>query len=134
MFHGSGADFAIWHTTPALVPTLHPLPLGPGLAVSRGKSMEPEFLESGHLPDNLRGVLLKNTYFTSQIQLYRLQDDGAGFRSTHPWISWCAMPGTIPFCWRRARSSRLRGSAANGCASASPIVPHRLLFDSWSLA
>lgn len=81
IFHGSGADFTIWHTTPALVPTLHPLNLGAGLAGSRGKSMEPEFLVSSHLPEDLRGVLLKSTYFTSQVQLYRLRDDGAGFTS-----------------------------------------------------
>lgn len=82
VFHASGADFVVWHTTPALVPTLHPLGLGAGLAGSRGKSMEPEFLSSSHLPDDLQGVLLKSTYFTSQVQLYRLHDEGAGFRSS----------------------------------------------------
>jgi putative heme-binding domain-containing protein len=81
VFHGSGADFSIWHTTPALIPTLHPLPLGAGLARSKGKSMEPEFLGSSHLPDDLQGVLLKSIYFTSQVGLYRLSEDGAGFKS-----------------------------------------------------
>ena len=81
VFHGSGADFVLWHTTPALIPTLHPLNLGAGFAGSRGKSMEPEFLVSSHLPDDLRGAVLKNIYFTSQVGLYRLSDDGAGFRS-----------------------------------------------------
>ena len=81
VFHASGADFAVWHTTPALVPTLNPLSLGAGVAISRGKSMEPEFLGSSHLPDDLRGVLLKSVYFTSQVRLYRLRDDGAGFGS-----------------------------------------------------
>ena len=81
VFHASGADVAVWHTTPALVPTLNPLSLGAGLAISRGKSMEPEFLGSSHLPDDLRGVLLKSVYFTSQVSLYRLRDDGAGFAS-----------------------------------------------------
>jgi HEAT repeat protein len=81
VFHGSGADVAIWHTTPGLVPTLQPLSLGAGLARSRGKSMEPEFLGSSHLPAALDGVLLKSIYFTSQVGLYRLRDDGAGFVS-----------------------------------------------------
>lgn len=81
VFHASGADVAVWHTTPALVPTLNPLSLGAGLAISRGKSMEPEFLGSSHLPDDLHRVLLKSVYFTSQVRLYRLRDDGAGFSS-----------------------------------------------------
>lgn len=81
VFHGSGADFQIWHSTPAIIPTLHPLTLPTGMASSRGKSMEPEFLGSSHLPDELRGVLLKSTYYTSQVQLYRLRDAGSGFAS-----------------------------------------------------
>lgn len=81
VFHASGADFSVWHTTPALVPTLHPLSLGPGLCVSRGKCMEPEFLGSSHLPDEYQGVLLKSIYFTNQIRLYRLSDEGSGYRS-----------------------------------------------------
>jgi len=43
--------------------------------------MEPEFLESSHLPDDLRAVLLKSTYYTSQIHLYRLRDAGSSFKS-----------------------------------------------------
>ena len=81
IFHGSGADFQIWHTTPAIIPTLHPLKLPTGMAASRGKSMEPEFLGSSHLPEELRGALLKSTYYTSQVQLYRLRDAGSGFAS-----------------------------------------------------
>ncbi len=81
MFHGSGADTKIWHSTPALIPTLHPQLLPTGIAASRGKSMEPEILESSHLPEDLRGVLLKSTYYTSQIQLYRLRDSESTFVS-----------------------------------------------------
>lgn len=81
VFHGSGADFSIWHTTPALIPALQPLNLGQGFARSKGKSMEPEFLGSSHLPEDLRGVLLKSIYFTSQVGLYRLRDEGAGYVS-----------------------------------------------------
>jgi putative heme-binding domain-containing protein len=81
MFHGSGADTPLWHTTPGLVPTLHPKSLPTALAQSRGKSMEPEILGSSHLPPELRGALLKSTYFTSQIQLYRLIDQGSSFRT-----------------------------------------------------
>ncbi len=81
VFHASGADFSVWHTTPGLIPTLHPLSLGDGFARSKGKCTEPEFLGSSHLPDDLQGVLLKSIYFTSQIGLYRLRDDGAGFAS-----------------------------------------------------
>jgi putative heme-binding domain-containing protein len=81
MFHGSGADTPLWHSTPGLIPTLHPRPLPTALAHSRGKSMEPEILGSSHLPEELRGVLLKSTYFTSQVQLYRLRDQGSSFRT-----------------------------------------------------
>ena len=81
VFHGSGADFAIWHTTPALVPTLHPLNLGAGMSISKGKSMEPEFLGSSHLPPDMQGLLMKSVYYTSQVRLYRLYDQGAGFAS-----------------------------------------------------
>jgi putative heme-binding domain-containing protein len=81
MFHGSGADTPIWHSTPGLIPTLHPQALPTALAHSRGKSMEPEILGSSHLPEELRGVLLKSTYFTSQVQLYRLRDQGSSFRT-----------------------------------------------------
>lgn len=80
-FHGSGADISIWHTTPAMIPTLHPHALPTAIASSRGKSMEPEILGSSHLPESLRGVLLKNTYYTNQIHLYRLVDAGSSFRS-----------------------------------------------------
>ncbi|MEI6712135.1 MAG: PVC-type heme-binding CxxCH protein [Verrucomicrobiota bacterium] len=80
-FHGSGADYALWHTSPSLIPTLHALKLPTSMAISKGKSMEPEFLESSHLPDDLKGILLKNTYYTSQIQLYRIKDDGSTFTS-----------------------------------------------------
>lgn len=81
IFHGSGADTQIWFTTPAIIHTLHVLQLPTGMAASKGKSMEPEFLGSSHLPDDLRGVLLKSTYYTSQVQLYRLRDAGSGFAS-----------------------------------------------------
>ena len=81
MFHGSGADTPIWHSSPGLIPTLHPKPLPTALAQSRGKSMEPEILGSSHLPEELRGVLLKSTYFTSQVQLYRLIAQGSSFRT-----------------------------------------------------
>jgi putative heme-binding domain-containing protein len=81
MFHGSGANTQIWHSTPALIPTLHPLALPTSMANSRGKSMEPEFLSSSHLPEELQGALLKSTFYTSQIQLYRLKDSGSSFVS-----------------------------------------------------
>ena len=81
VFHGSGADTQFWHTTPATIPTLHPLIL-PGVANTVGKGLEPEFLQSSHLPDDMRGVLLKSTFFTSQIQLFTLQNSGAGYTST----------------------------------------------------
>ena len=82
VFHGSGADTFIWHCTPALISTLHPKLLTNGLAKSKCKSMEPEFLGSSHLPDDLRGVLMKSVYFTSQVSLFRLRDDGSSFLST----------------------------------------------------
>ncbi|MDB6053825.1 MAG: putative rane-bound dehydrogenase protein, partial [Verrucomicrobiales bacterium] len=81
LFHASGADFAIWHSTPALVNTLQPLNLGSGFAISKGKSTEPEFLGSSALPDDLHGVLLKSIFFTSEVGLYRLKANGSGYLS-----------------------------------------------------
>ncbi|HLX64805.1 MAG TPA: family 16 glycoside hydrolase [Planctomycetota bacterium] len=81
VFHGGGANNCLYYSTPGLIPTLHPLKYREDFCVSRGKSMEPEFLESRHLPDELQGVLLKSTYFTSQVSMYRIHDDGAGFKS-----------------------------------------------------
>jgi putative heme-binding domain-containing protein len=81
LFHSSGADFTIWHTTPALIRTQHSLHLPTSFARSVGKCTEPDFLESSHLPDDMRGVLLKNTYYTGEISLYRLSDEGSSFKS-----------------------------------------------------
>ena len=78
-FHGSGANNALWHTTPALIPTLNVLQLPTAMARSKGKSMEPEILGSSHLPEGLHGALLKSTYYTSQVQLYRLKQTGSSF-------------------------------------------------------
>ena len=83
VFHGGGANYCLYYSTPGLIPTLHPLPYKDDLCVSKGKSMEPEFLFTRHLPDDLQGVLMKSTYFTSQVSLYRIADDGAGFKSTN---------------------------------------------------
>lgn len=77
-FHGSGADRHLWHTTPALVSPTYPKQL-PGIAGTIGKSMSPEFLGSRRLPPELRGALVKGTYFTNQVSLFRLQDDGSTF-------------------------------------------------------
>ncbi|HYG78295.1 MAG TPA: PVC-type heme-binding CxxCH protein [Planctomycetota bacterium] len=82
VFHGGGANYCLYFSTPGLINTLHPLAYKQDFCVSRGKSMEPEFLSSKHLPDDLQNVLLKSTYFTSQISMYKISDDGAGFKST----------------------------------------------------
>ena len=81
VFQGCGASYCLFYSTPGLIPTLHPLLYRDTFCRSKGKSMEPEFISSRHLLDDLQGVLLKSTYFTSQVSLYRLSDDGAGFKS-----------------------------------------------------
>jgi len=81
VFHGGGANYCLYYTLPGMIPTLHPLPYKDDFCVSRGKSMEPEFISSKHLPDSLQNVLMKSTYFTSQISLFTVKDDGAGFKS-----------------------------------------------------
>lgn len=82
VFHGGGANYCLYYSTPGMIPTLHPEPYRQDFCVSRGKSMEPEFLYSKHLPDDMQGVLMKSTYFTSQVSLYRVTEDGAGYKST----------------------------------------------------
>jgi len=81
VFHGGGANYCLYYSTPGMIPTLHPEPYRQDFCVSRGKSMEPEFLHSKHLPDDMQGVLMKSTYFTSQVSLYRVTEDGAGYKS-----------------------------------------------------
>jgi len=64
-----------------MINTLHPLENRPRLLRLQSKSMEPEFLEAKHLPDELQGVLLKSTYFTGQVSMFKISDDGSGFRA-----------------------------------------------------
>ncbi len=52
-----------------------------GLAVSKAKGMEIEFIGSRQLPDDLQGLMVKSIYMASYVDLHQLIDDGSGFRS-----------------------------------------------------
>jgi len=83
VFHCAADNTPGFFTTPGL----GALPNPPSyyqtgsLAVSPVKGMCLEFLSSPHLPSDLDNVLCKPVYFGSQLLLYRLHEDGSGFRT-----------------------------------------------------
>ncbi len=83
VFHCAADNTPGFYTTPGLGTLAAPPPyynIG-ALAVSPVKGMCLEFISSSHLPPDLQGVLCKPVYFGSQVLLYRLADDGSGFRT-----------------------------------------------------
>lgn len=83
VFHVAADNRMAFYSTPGLIPVETPeryYEIGP-LAVSRVKGMELEFLGSRHLPDDMRGALVKSTYFMNSVLLFKLVDDGSGFRT-----------------------------------------------------
>jgi len=82
-FHVAADNRMAFYSTPGLVPVETPeryYEIGP-LAVSRVKGMELEILGSRHLPDDLQGALVKSTYFMNNVLLFKLVDDGSGFKT-----------------------------------------------------
>lgn len=83
VFHCAADNTPGFYTTPGLGTLAAPpqyYNIG-ALAVSPVKGMCLEFISSSHLPPDLQGVLCKPVYFGSQVLLYRLADDGSGFRT-----------------------------------------------------
>ena len=83
VFHCAADNTPGFYTTPGLGTWPNPPPyynIG-ALAVSPVKGMCMEYIQSTHLPPDLQGVLCKPVYFANQLLLYKLVDDGSGFKT-----------------------------------------------------
>ena len=83
VFHCAADNTPGFYTTPGLGtwPT-PPRYDGIGsLAVSPVKGMSLEYLQGSHLPPELQGALCKPVYFSNSVLLYRLVEDGSGFKT-----------------------------------------------------
>jgi hypothetical protein len=83
VFHCAADNLPSFYTTPGLGGWPNPpsyYKIGE-LAVSPVKGMCLEYINSTHLPPDLQGALLKPVYFNNQVLLWKLQDDGSGFKT-----------------------------------------------------
>ncbi len=83
VFHCAADNTPGFYTTPGLGTWPNPPPyynIG-ALAVSPVKGMCLEYINSTHLPPDLQGVLCKPVYFANQLLLYKLVEDGSGFKT-----------------------------------------------------
>ncbi len=83
VFHCAADDRPGFYTTAGLGTWPNPpryYEIG-SLAVSPVKGMCMEYIAGSHLPPELNGVLCKPVYFSNQLQLYKLVDDGSGFKT-----------------------------------------------------
>jgi putative heme-binding domain-containing protein len=83
VFHCAADNTPGFYTTPGLGTWPNPPPyynIG-ALAVSPVKGMCMEFINSTHLPPDLQGVLCKPVYFANQVLLYKLIEDGSGYKT-----------------------------------------------------
>ena len=83
VFHCAADNTPGFYTTPGLGSWPNPpsyYNIG-ALAVSPVKGMCLEYIQSTHLPPDLQGVLCKPVYFANQLLLYKLVEDGSGFRT-----------------------------------------------------
>jgi putative heme-binding domain-containing protein len=83
VFHCAADNTPGFYTTPGLGTWPNPPPyynIG-ALAVSPVKGMCLEYIQSTHLPPDLQGVLCKPVYFANQLLLYKLVEDGSGYKT-----------------------------------------------------
>lgn len=83
VFHCAADNTPGFYTTPGLGALSAP-PRYDGigaLAVSPVKGMCMEFISSSHLPPDLNNTLCKPVYFGNQVLLYKLVEDGSGFKT-----------------------------------------------------
>lgn len=83
VFHCAADNTPGFFTTPGLGTWPNPPPyynIG-ALAVSPVKGMCLEYIQSTHLPPDLQGVLCKPVYFANQLLLYKLVEDGSGYKT-----------------------------------------------------
>ncbi len=83
VFHCAADNTPGFYTTPGLGTLANPpsyYNIG-ALAVSPVKGMCMEFINSTHLPPELQGVLCKPVYFANQVLLYKLVEDGSGYKT-----------------------------------------------------
>ncbi len=83
VFHCAADNTPGFYSTPGLGtwPTPPPYDRIGSLAVSSVKGMCLEYLQGSHLPAELQGALCKPVYFANTLSLYRLVDDGSGFKT-----------------------------------------------------
>ena len=81
VFHNAGDTSYGFHTVPGMVSRYHPIPHPVRLFMSAAKNMGLEVVDSTHLPESVRGLWAVNVYYSNEVELHRLTDDGAGFRS-----------------------------------------------------
>lgn len=83
VFHCAADNTPGFYTTPGLGTWPNPPPyynIG-SLAVSPVKGMCMEYINSTHMPPDLQGVLCKPVYFANQVLLYKLVEDGSGYKT-----------------------------------------------------
>jgi len=75
------------YVSPGIIPTSHVenLMKRATVAVTPGKSMGCEFVESSHLPEGLQRHVLIAGYFANQVTAFPLRREGAGFAQTEGW-------------------------------------------------
>lgn len=81
VFHNAGDTSYAFYTVPGMVSRFHPMPHPARLFVSSAKHMGLEVADSTHLPESVRGLWVLNVYYSNEVELHRLRQDGAGFRS-----------------------------------------------------
>lgn len=81
VFHNAGDTSYAFYTVPGMVSRFHPIPHPARLFVSNAKNMGLEVADSTHLPESVRGLWVLNVYYSNEVELHRLVEDGAGFRS-----------------------------------------------------
>jgi mono/diheme cytochrome c family protein len=84
VFHKSGDRPVGYYSVPGLVALPDPDEYHPTGALfdTNPKTNSLEFIGTKALPDDIQGCALIGGYFGSVVELHRLEDDGAGFKST----------------------------------------------------
>ncbi len=84
VFHKSGDRPVGYYSVPGLVALADPDEYHPTGALfdTNPKTNSLEFIGTKALPDDIQGCALIGGYFGNVVELHRLEDDGAGFKST----------------------------------------------------
>ena len=78
-----GNDKQLYDASPAMVPTTNPLKMEAGYGLmgrTTAKSMDIEFVETAHLPENMQGTFLVAGYFDRSIEHFGPYREGSGIK------------------------------------------------------